>query len=105
MVLPESGVRRWEGVPRRTTAAEPESSLAPTFHKEAVMSWRYQIRKRGDGRGFDIVESYPDLEVWTKSSIAPHGETKQGLILCLSRMLNDALRHPVITEKGKRHGK
>jgi len=69
------------------------------------MSWRYQIRKRGDGRGFDIVESYPDLEVWTKSSIAPHGDTKQGLILCLSRMLNDALRYPVIVEKGKRHGK
>ena len=66
------------------------------------MSWRYQIRKRGGGRGFDIVESYPDLKVWTKNRIAPHGETKQGLILCLSRMLSDALRYPVITEKRER---
>ena len=131
MVLPESGVRRWEGVPRRTTAAEPESSLAPTFHNkepvigmvkrtikweqiharkllkkaESIMSWQYQIRKRGDGKGFDMVESYPSLKVWTKLGIAPHSDTKQGLILCLSRMLNDALRYPVIVEKEKRHGK
>ena len=69
------------------------------------MSWRYQIRKRGDGQGFDIVESYPDLKVWTKNCVALEGLTKQGLILCLSRMLSDALRYPVITEKGKRHGK
>jgi hypothetical protein len=65
------------------------------------MGWHYRIRKRTDkGQDwYDIVEYYERPKGWTKDSIAPGGETQEGVIECLEMMLADAKKYDILIEK------
>lgn len=64
------------------------------------MTWHYQIRRRED-KGqvwYDIVECYKNPTGWTQDSIAPAGETPEGVIETLEMMLSDTKKYPVLDE-------
>lgn len=65
------------------------------------MSWHYQIRQRTmhGRRAFDIVEQYGKKKGYTAEGIAPHGETREEVIIELTHMLRDAQKYRVIVEK------
>lgn len=65
------------------------------------MPWSYRIRKRTDkGQDwYDIVEYYDDLDNWTEDSMAPGGESREGVIACLEMMLADAKKYETVIEE------
>lgn len=65
------------------------------------MSRHYRIRKHTDkGQGwYDIVEYYDNPVGWTKDSMAPGGETREGVIECLEMMLADAKKYEIVVEE------
>lgn len=65
------------------------------------MSWHYQIRQRtfkGDPF-FDVVEIFDGPIAWTREGVAAAGDTKDGVIACLERMIADCQKYPVLMDE------
>lgn len=65
------------------------------------MSWHYCIRKRiVEGlEWYDVVEYYDGHARWTEDSMAPGGESREGVIECLEMMLADCKKYEMVVER------
>lgn len=71
------------------------------------MSWHYQIRQRmfkGEPF-FDVVEIFDNPTGWTVDGVAAAGDTKDGVIACLERMIADCQKYPVLMDEENSDGR